>query len=83
MKSTGMTRPVDTLGRVVLPKEIRTNFGLAVNDPMEIYVDGDAIILKKYHPACIFCDESTDVITFNGKMICRSCLAKLKDEVSD
>lgn len=82
MKSTGMTRPVDTLGRVVLPKEIRTNFGLEVNDPMEIYVDGDAIILKKYHPACLFCDESTDVIIFNGKMICRSCLAKIQDEAN-
>ena len=55
MKSTGITRQVDTLGRVVLPKELRRNMGLDVNDAMEIYVDGDSIILKKYHPSCIFC----------------------------
>ncbi|MDD6203947.1 MAG: AbrB/MazE/SpoVT family DNA-binding domain-containing protein [Firmicutes bacterium] len=82
MKSTGITRQVDTLGRVVLPKELRRNLGLDVNDAMEIYVDGESIILKKYHPSCIFCDEVTDVVSYNGKMICRSCLAKLAEEAA-
>ena len=49
---------------------------------MEIYVDGDSIILKKYHPSCIFCDEVTDVINYHGKMICRACLAKLVEEAA-
>ena len=61
---------------------IAAAYSADVDCPMEIYVDGDAIILKKYHPACLFCDESTDVITFNGKMICRSCLAKIQDEAN-
>ena len=82
MKSTGITRQVDTLGRVVLPKELRRNMGLDVNDALEIYVDGDSIILKKYHPSCIFCDEVTDVINYHGKMICRACLAKLVEEAA-
>lgn len=77
MKSTGITRQVDTLGRVVLPKELRRNLGLEVNDSMEIYVDGDSIILKKHHPSCVFCDEATDVVAFNGKIICKTCLNKL------
>ena len=82
MKSTGITRQVDTLGRVVLPKEIRRNLGLDVNDSMEIYVDGDSIILKKYHPSCIFCNEATNVVTYKDKIICRDCLKQLIQEAT-
>ena len=59
MKSTGIVRKVDGLGRVVLPKELRRTLGVDMKDSMEIYVDGEQIILKKYQPACIFCDNAT------------------------
>lgn len=77
MKSTGIVRKVDELGRVVLPKELRTTLNIAQRDPLEIYVDGDNIVLKKYEPACIFCGNAKDVITHNDKKICRECLDEL------
>ncbi|KGO13517.1 AbrB family transcriptional regulator [Clostridium botulinum] len=78
MKSTGVVRKLDNLGRVVLPKELRKTLNLDEKDPLEIYVDGEQIILKKYAPACIFCGEANDVINFKGKNICNSCLKELK-----
>ena len=73
MKSTGMVRKVDELGRIVLPAEIRQNM-----DTLEIYTDGDRIILQKYHPACIFCTNADNLVYFNQKRICPECLAKIK-----
>ena len=78
MKATGMVRKVDTLGRVVIPKEIRKNFNLEVDDPLEIFVnDNDEIVLKKYEPACIFCASTEDVVIYNGRQICKDCVEKL------
>jgi len=77
VKSTGIVRKMDTLGRVVIPIELRRTLGIDVKDSIEIFVDKECIILKKYHPACHFCDNATDIINFNGKNICRECLAKL------
>jgi len=79
MKSTGMVRPIDELGRIVLPKEIRRSFDLSPKDSVEIFTDGDKIILQKYAPACIFCGNADDVVYFNGKRICPECLAKIKN----
>lgn len=73
MKATGMTRRVDELGRVVLPIELRRTLGIAEKDPLEIFVDGDRIIFKKYEPACVFCGNDTDVQRFHGKMVCSEC----------
>ncbi len=77
MKATGMVRKVDELGRVVLPIELRRTLDIDVKDPLEIYVDDDCIILKKYEPACIFCGRADDVHIFKGKNICRSCINEL------
>lgn len=77
MKTTGMTRPVDSLGRIVLPKELRTMLSVDENDRMEIFVDGDTIVLRKYEPCCIFCGKVNDVITYGGKQICRDCAAAI------
>ncbi|ACO85971.1 MULTISPECIES: AbrB/MazE/SpoVT family DNA-binding domain-containing protein [Clostridium] len=77
MKSTGVVRKLDNLGRVVLPKELRKTLNLDEKDPLEIYVDGEQIILKKYAPACIFCGEANEVINFKGKNICKICLKEL------
>ena len=77
MKSTGVVRKVDELGRIVIPIELRRTMDIAIKDTLEIYVEGDRIILKKYHPACIFCEDAQNVISYKGKMICRNCLAEL------
>ncbi len=79
MKSTGIVRRVDELGRIVLPIELRRTLDIAEKDALEIYVDGNTIILKKYEPSCIFCGSSTDVLTFKGRNICPKCMSELKD----
>ena len=80
MKSTGVVRKVDELGRIVVPIELRRTMDIAVKDTLEIFVEGDQIILKKYHPACIFCENVNDVITYKGKLVCKDCLNTLKNE---
>ena len=77
MKSTGIVRKVDELGRVVLPIELRRTLNIDIKDPLEIFVEGDLIILKKYEPACIFCGEATNVENFRGKNVCKSCAKEL------
>ncbi len=79
MKATGIVRRLDQLGRIVIPKELRNTFDLKENDPIEIFVDGSDIILRKYQPACIFCGDATDVVQFSGKNICKKCAAKIKN----
>ena len=78
MKSTGMVRKIDELGRIVLPIEIRKNMGIANRDAIEIFVDDDKIILKKYEPACIFCSNADEVTFFRGKLVCKDCIESLK-----
>lgn len=74
MKSTGIVRRIDELGRIVLPIELRKSMSLdQKGDSVEIFIDEDKIILKKYQPACIFCGNADDVIYYKNKLICRSC----------
>lgn len=81
MKSTGIVRKVDELGRIVLPIELRRTLGIEEKDRIEIFVDGESIILRKYQPACIFCDNAKDIINYKGKNICPDCIKKLKDKI--
>lgn len=78
MKSIGIVRKVDELGRIVLPIELRRTLDIAEKDALEIYVSDDSIILKKYEQSCIFCGNSKDVVSFKGKNICPKCLEELK-----
>ena len=78
MKSTGIVRRMDDLGRVVIPIELRRTLDIAEKDPLEIYVDGNTIILKKYEPACIFCGSADGVTVFRGKNICEHCRSELQ-----
>ncbi|WP_126427679.1 AbrB/MazE/SpoVT family DNA-binding domain-containing protein [Brevibacillus marinus] len=78
MKATGIVRKVDELGRVVLPKELRDTFNIEIRDSLEIYVDQEKIILKKYEPACIFCGNAGDVIRYKGKLLCSDCLTEIR-----
>lgn len=75
MKSTGIVRKVDELGRVVIPIELRRTLGIEVKDALEIYVDKENIILKKYEPACIFCSNADEIIRYKGKNICKECIS--------
>ena len=81
MKALGIVRTVDRLGRIVLPADLRKSLDYGIDEPLEIFVDDDKIILSKYTPACIFCDNVDNVVHFKGKRICAACLEKLKKEV--
>lgn len=78
MKATGIVRKVDKLGRIVLPIELRRTLDVDIEDPLEIFVDNEYIILKKYAPACIFCGNAKDVKVVKGKNICQDCLNEMK-----
>ena len=78
MKSTGIVRKLDDLGRVVLPIELRRTLDIAEKDALEIYVDENMILLKKYEPSCIFCGDARDVLNYKGKNICKACMQDLK-----
>lgn len=80
MKSTGIVRKVDELGRIVLPIELRRTLDIEIKDSIEIYVENNSIILKKYEPTCIFCGNGKELTIFNEKNICDKCLEKLKSE---
>lgn len=82
MKSTGVVRKVDELGRIVIPIELRRTMGIEEKDALEIYVDNEKIILKKYEPACIFCGNAEEVANYKGKNLCRACLTELGKQVS-
>jgi transcriptional pleiotropic regulator of transition state genes len=77
VKSTGIVRKVDELGRIVLPIELRRTLEINEKDSLEIYVDGSSVILKKYEPSCIFCGDAKDVIVYKGRNICPNCLKEL------
>lgn len=83
VKSTGIVRKVDELGRIVLPIELRNKLGIAEKDPIEIYVDGSSIILRKYEPNCVFCGNSKDLITYNDKLVCKKCQEKLSNLITN
>ena len=77
MKSTGIVRKVDELGRIVLPIELRRVLDIAERDELEIYMENERIILKKYAPNCVFCGSSENMVNHKGKNICRECLKAL------
>ncbi|MET3291293.1 AbrB/MazE/SpoVT family DNA-binding domain-containing protein [Brevibacillus fluminis] len=83
LKSTGIVRKVDELGRVVIPIELRRTLGIAEKDALEIFVDGERIILKKYEPACIFSGNAEDLVYYKGKMISKECVRELAELLNE
>ena len=77
MKSTGVVRKVDELGRIVLPISIRQTMDINEKDSLEIFTDENKIILQKYQPSCIFCNNAKDVVSFHGKNVCSKCIQEL------
>ena len=80
MKSTGIIRRIDGLGRVVLPIELRRTLDLDIKDPVEIFVEGESIVLRKYEAACIFCGGIKAVTSFRGRLVCADCLRQLREK---
>ncbi len=80
MTSTGIVRRIDSVGRFVLPIELRRTLQIEDNDSLEVFVEDNAIILKKYQPACIFCGNARDVSSYKGKNICGDCRAALSQQ---
>ncbi len=78
MKATGIVRPVDPLGRIVIPIELRRNLDIKTDDSLEVFVEGSYIMLKKYEPSCIFCGESENIVDVHGKTVCEKCIEELK-----
>ena len=78
MKSTGIVRKIDELGRIVLPKELRRTLDIEEKDPLEIFIEDNTIILKKYQPSCIFCGDAKDITRYKDKNICLACLRQLQ-----
>jgi len=77
VKSTGIVRNIDELGRLVIPKEIRKKLGINETDPVEIYNEGDKIIISKYNSICHFCGASAEIVDYKEKKICKSCINEL------
>ncbi len=79
MKSTGIVRRVDELGRIVLPMELRKTLDIEPRDPLEIYMEGDTIVLKKYEPQCVFCGQAGNTKIFRTKNVCEDCIKKISN----
>lgn len=79
MKSTGIIRKVDELGRIVLPIELRRTLDIAERDELEIYLDDDKVVLKKYEPSCIFCGSSCGLVTYHGRNVCMECIENMSN----
>lgn len=77
MKATGIIRKVDDLGRIVLPVEIRRTLDIAERDELEIFLENDQIVMRKFEPCCIFCNSSARLVSFRGKNICRDCIESI------
>lgn len=77
MKSTGILRSIDKLGRIVIPMELRKVLELNVADSMEIFTDGEGIVLRKYSPCCTFCGEAMEVVDYKSKKVCKKCLKEM------
>ena len=77
MKSTGIIRKVDELGRIVLPIELRRVLDIAEREKLEIYMENDRIILQKFEPSCIFCQSSQGLVAYKGKNVCQTCVRSM------
>lgn len=78
MKSTGITRKVDELGRIVLPIELRRTLDIAVRDELEIYMESDHIVLQKFEPSCVFCGSARNLMSYRGKNVCSECIHNME-----
>jgi len=81
MKSVGIVRKIDQIGRLVLPIGLRNTLEIKDNDGLEIFTETDRIILRKYKPACLFCGDNVELKQFKGKRVCKKCLSTMGQKV--
>ena len=79
MKMSAIVRKVDELGRVVLPIELRRALDISEKDELEIYLDEDRLVLKKYETSCVFCKGRNGLVTHRGRAVCADCIQMLND----
>ena len=79
MKSTGIIRKVDDLGRIVLPIELRRTLDIAERDELEIFMESGRIVLQKYEPSCIFCESAQSLMEYRGKNVCQACIRRMSE----
>ncbi len=82
MKYTGMVRKIDSLGRIVIPREIRSSFGIGEDTPLNISIDSERIVLQRYEPGCVFCGEIDGIRNISGKRVCRKCAESMVEAYS-
>ncbi|MCK8824674.1 AbrB/MazE/SpoVT family DNA-binding domain-containing protein [Fuchsiella alkaliacetigena] len=82
MRSVGVVRKIDNLGRITIPKEVRGNLEIKEGTPMGVYVDGGKVIVKKYEPQCVFCNSTEDVVDFKDELVCSECLSEIEGKVT-
>ncbi len=80
MRPTGIVRKVDDLGRIVLPIELRRTLDIAERDELEIYLDDDKVVMRKYEPSCVFCASTRNLTQYRGKSVCGQCIQAMKKE---
>ena len=80
MRSTGIVRKLDDLGRIVLPIELRRTLDIAERDELEIYLEDDKVVLRKFEPSCIFCGSTRGLVAYRGKNVCTDCIQKMNKE---
>lgn len=80
MRPTGIVRKVDDLGRIVLPIELRRTLDIAERDELEIYLDDDKVVMRKYEPSCVFCASTRSLVNYRGKNVCSECVRNMKAE---
>ena len=78
MKSTGIVRRIDRLGQIVLPMELRKTLNWGIKDSLEVFVEGETVMLRKYEPYCVFCGESRELFQYQGKNVCPNCIKELQ-----
>ncbi|HBL83625.1 MAG: AbrB family transcriptional regulator [Clostridiales bacterium GWF2_38_85] len=78
MKLLGIVRKMDELGRVVIPKELRDVLNISIKDPVEIFGDGDKIVVRKFNASCIFCGNIQKAMIYKGKFVCDDCIQEIK-----
>ncbi len=78
IKNTGIKRKIDELGRIVIPIEIRNKLDINEKDPIEIYVEMDKIVLRKYEPSCIFCGNTKGMAKYKDKLVCHKCIERIE-----
>ncbi|RKQ85647.1 AbrB/MazE/SpoVT family DNA-binding domain-containing protein [Brockia lithotrophica] len=83
MRTTGIVRKIDELGRIVIPSDIRRELGLGERDLVEIAVERDAIVIRRFEPACVFCGSREDLFEYRGKTVCRRCAQALCREAGN